>query len=147
MKFRPCTHQKIDQINCLAGHTAQLDLTLVNNHHAGLRRCRALSVCNLMLILFIGSSTGVDRWGTGGGRVPPTFQRNCPPIFQFRLRGMQPDSPILSLHRTSSQTINSRYEVPIRKSTGYSAELGLTSVNNHHAGLALNFSGVINVPD
>ena len=34
----------------------QLDLTLVNDHHAGLRRYRALSVCNLVLILFIGSS-------------------------------------------------------------------------------------------
>ena len=34
-------------------HSAQLDLTLVNNHHAGLPRCWVLSVCNLVLILSI----------------------------------------------------------------------------------------------
>ena len=73
----------------------QLDLTLVNNHHAGLRRCRALSVCILLLILFIGCSTA-SIGGGRGGRVPPTFQRggqhmNCPPPPLFsseKLRGM-----------------------------------------------------------
>ena len=39
-----------------------------------------------------------------------------------------------------------KFRPPIRKSTGHSAQLDLTSVNNHHAGVALTFSGVTNVP-
>ena len=60
-------------------------------------------ICWLHMCVMMTVCTGVDRWGAGGTR-PPTFQGGgdsiqiVPPLFiSEKLRGIQPDSTVLSL--------------------------------------------------
>ena len=70
----------------------------VHEHNLGNRPCMSVCVC-----------TGVDRWGTGGGGTRPphfsgwgtAYELSPPPFSSEKLRGIQPDSTLLSL--------NSRY--------------------------------------